>query len=264
MNHESPSNITGGGNAVRAGAVGLVFSGGVEALAGITLSVAAGEFIAIVGPSGCGKSTLLRLVTGLLAPTSGSIAVLGGAPEDARKSGAISFVFQQPALLPWRNVAQNVRLPLELGSRGGWVSSDSVPELLALVGLSEFAAAYPHELSGGMQMRASLARALATRPRMLLLDEPFGALDDITRQRLNEELLSLWRRDRWTALFVTHNVSEAVFLSQRVLVLSKRPGTIAAEFAVPFAYPRSPELRADGEFAGLCGEISATLREVSA
>ena len=191
------------------------FPSGVEALRDLNLEISRGQFVSIVGPSGCGKSTFLRLVAGLDAPTSGELRVDGHDPL------GLAFVFQDATLLPWRSVAHNITLPLELRRED---ADERVAQTLALVGLTDFAAAYPAQLSGGMRMRVSIARALVTRPQILLLDEPFGALDEITRQRLNEELLHLWQEDRWTGLFVTHNVSEAVFLSQRVLVMSARPG----------------------------------------
>lgn len=239
----------------------LVFPGGVRALAGLDLRVREGEFVSIVGPSGCGKSTFLRLAAGLLTPTEGTVRTGGGHdPRDKRWRRQVAFVFQQPTLLPWRTVERNVALPIELRGEGGSAAAARVREKVRLVGLEEFTAAHPHQLSGGMQMRVSLARALVTAPGLLLLDEPFAALDDITRQRLNEELLALRDRQRFTALFVTHNVSEAVFLGERVLVMSARPGRFVEELRVPFAYPRGPELRAEAEFAALCGEVSAMLR----
>lgn len=241
---------------------GLRFVGGVEALAGVDLRVARGELVALVGPSGCGKSTLLRLVAGLLRPTAGSLEVDGLAPEAARRRGGeFSLVFQSPTLLPWRTVAANAALPLELRGTPPPERRTRVAAVLELVGLADFAAALPHELSGGMRMRVALARALATQPRLLLLDEPFGALDDITRQRLNEELLALRGRDAWTALFVTHNVAEAVFLSHRVVVMSPRPGRVVAEVGVPFGFPRDPDLRGEPGFARLVAEIARRLRE---
>ncbi len=232
------------------------------------LRIDKGEFVAIVGPSGCGKSTLLRVLAGLVGPTAGRIEIAGLSPAEARrKLHEVAFVFQHPTLLPWRTVWGNVALPLELGrgspSQAAPVAPERMAEVIKLVGLSEFARAYPHQLSGGMQMRVSLARALVTRPDLLLMDEPFGALDDLTRNGLNEELLNLWSRDRWTGLFVTHNVGEAVFLSRRVLVLSRRPGRIVAEVEIPFAYPRVPELRAWPEFARLTGQIAARLAEAA-
>ena len=235
-------------------------------LTDVNLSVAKGEFVSIVGPSGCGKSTLLKLVAGLRTATSGQLTVDGEEPGDSQTKGA--FVFQEPNLLPWRTVAGNTRLPLELDQTSGPISNADSTELvertIRLVGLSpEDAMKRPSELSGGMRMRVSLARALVTDPGIMLLDEPFAALDDILRQQLNEELQRLWWSKRWTGLFVTHNVSEAVFLSQRVLVMSQSPGTILESIDVPFDFPRTPELRADSEFARLTGVVSGHLRRAA-
>ena len=226
------------------------FPSGVEALRDLNLEISRGQFVSIVGPSGCGKSTFLRLVAGLDAPTSGELRVNGHDPL------GLAFIFQDATLLPWRSVAHNITLPLELRRED---DDERIAQTLALVGLTDFAAAYPAQLSGGMRMRVSIARALVTRPQILLLDEPFGALDEITRQRLNEELLRLWQEDRWTGLFVTHNVSEAVFLSQRVLVMSARPGRILADIPIPFPYPRSPHLRSAPEFIRIANGISRQL-----
>ena len=242
----------------------LRYATGTEALTSFSLVSRRREFVSIVGPSGCGKSTFLRLAAGLLPPTSGVLHV-GGVPPSAagRAHCETAFVFQFPTLLPWRSVEDNVALPFELGATPSPRDEARLRTLLELVGLAPFANAMPHELSGGMQMRASLARALITRPELILLDEPFGALDDITRQRLNEDLLTLWQQDRWSALFVTHNVFEAAFMSERVLVMSARPGRVVAEFAVPFPFPRAAALRAAPAFAELTGRISAALREAS-
>lgn len=250
---------------VRVENLGVAFPNGTKALAAVDLEVAAGEFLALVGPSGCGKSTLLRVIAGLLAPSSGTAELAGrDCGRERREKQDISFVFQSPTLLPWRTVEKNVRLPLELQRRPLADSRERVEQLLELVGLQDFRRSYPHQLSGGMQMRLSLARALVTNPKILLLDEPFGALDDMTRQRLNEELLALWRRDGFTAIFVTHNVSEAAFLSDRVVVMSARPGRVVREHRVPFAHPREPGLRTSPEFARFCGEIAASLAEAFA
>ena len=226
------------------------FPSGVQALRDLDLEISRGQFVSIVGPSGCGKSTFLRLVAGLDAPTSGELRVEGHDPL------GLAFVFQDATLLPWRSVAHNITLPLELRRED---ADERVAQTLELVGLTDFAAAYPAQLSGGMRMRVSIARALVTRPQILLLDEPFGALDEITRQRLNEELLRLWQEDHWTSLFVTHNVSEAVFLSQRVLVMSARPGRILADIPIPFPYPRSAYLRSAPEFIRIANGISRQL-----
>lgn len=242
--------------------LGMSYDGRETIVDGVDLEVAAGEFVSLVGPSGCGKSTLLRLVAGLRDWTAGSLQVRGMAPGESDLKTA--FVFQDPNLLPWRTVEGNIRLPLELpGTRVAdpKVVSRRIAESLDLIGLSpQDAAKRPRQLSGGMRMRVSLARALVTEPQLLLLDEPFAALDDILRQQLNEELQRIWWERKWTGLFITHNVAEAVFLSQRVLVMSRRPGKILGEIKVPFDYPRKPELRAQADFAALTGEVSELLR----
>jgi NitT/TauT family transport system ATP-binding protein len=247
---------------VAADAVAMTFPGGIEALANIGFMLRPGEFVSLVGPSGCGKSTLLRLIAGLNHPTRGMLTVAGLPPAVARRSATrLSFVFQDATLLPWRSAEANVGLPLELAGVAASERRTRIGESLQMVGLADFARSRPRELSGGMRMRVSLARALVTGPELLLLDEPFGALDDMTRQKLNEDLLALWLRHRWTAVFVTHNMAEAAFLSTRILVMSPRPGTIVADVAVPFATPRRPELRAEAEFARFVGELGRTLRK---
>ncbi|MBI2502276.1 MAG: ABC transporter ATP-binding protein [Candidatus Latescibacteria bacterium] len=231
--------------------------GQVEVLAGIDLDIASGQFVSIVGPSGCGKSTLLRLIAGLAAPVSGSLHIAGLSPLEARRTRQdLAFVFQDATLLPWRSVEQNVALPLELSQRQRRADALSMAQALELVGLSAFAHSYPRQLSGGMRMRVSIARALVTHPGLLLMDEPFGALDELTRQRLNEELLRLWSQVGFTCVFVTHNVAEAVFLSQRVLVMSARPGRWLAEVAVPMPCPRDPDLRTSPSFNRIAEEVS--------
>ena len=230
--------------------------GALPALAGVDLAVRRGEFVTLVGPSGCGKSTLLRLVAGLAERTGGALRV-----DSPRR--ALAFVFQDPTLLPWRTVHANVRLPLEIAGRPDDEQRAAADAALALVGLAEFAAAHPAELSGGMRMRASLARALVARPELLLLDEPFGALDELTRERLDDELMRLWEKERWTVLAVTHSVHEAVLLSDRVVVLSPRPGRVVAELAIDLPRPRRAELLADPAFAALAGEVRAHLRAAS-
>lgn len=248
---------------IRAKELGLTFPGNHAALRDINFAISSGEFISLVGPSGCGKSSLLRLLAGLLKPTTGELIIPRAATDDATQTGGAGFVFQDPRLLPWRTVADNIRLPMELDGVSRTAQAARVAECLRLIGLTEAdAAKFPRQLSGGMRMRVSLARALAVSPKLLLLDEPFGALDDLLRQRLHGELLRIWQEQKWTAVFVTHNVSEAVFLSQRVFVMSPRPGTILSEIPVPFAYPRKPELRADVEFARLTGVVSDQLRGV--
>ena len=240
--------------------VEMRFASGQLGVRDVSLSVGRGELISLVGPSGCGKSTLLRMIAGLMAPTGGSLSVQAGSVNDSRTA----FVFQDSNLLPWRTVFDNIRLPLELRGVPFDQQQVAVEESLKLIGLKPTdATKRPRMLSGGMRMRVSLARALVTQPKLLLLDEPFAALDDLLRQLLNEELLRIWTEQHWTGLFVTHNVAEAVFLSQRVLVMSKSPGTFIADIAVPFAHPREPELRSTLEFAKLTGEVSRCLREVA-
>jgi NitT/TauT family transport system ATP-binding protein len=246
---------------VQASSVDVTYEGAIRALADVDFDIPAGQFTSIVGPSGCGKSTLLRLIAGLVSPTRGELSVAGESPRVARRTAArLSFVFQDATLLPWRTVRANVRLPLELQGTPRERREGLVRNALTLVGLADFAGRYPSELSGGMRMRASLARSLVTDPELLLLDEPFGALDDITRQALNEELMNLWNKRRWTGVFVTHNIAEAVFLSERILVMSPRPGRIVADVQVPFGMPRSHELRSQAEFARLSGEVAVQLR----
>lgn len=232
-------------------------AGAVTALQNVSATVSAGEFVVVVGPSGCGKSTLLRLVGGLIAPTQGSIRVGGVAPEQARLAREISFVFQQPVLLPWYTAQQNVELPLHLF---GWSSQQrrtAAQHFLHVVGLSQFADAYPNQLSGGMQQRVAIARALSFEPAVLLMDEPFGALDEITRERLNSELLHIWSNINATVLFVTHSLIEAVFLADRVLVFSARPGRMVSDVHIPLSRPRTIDLLEQDSFL----QSVATLRQ---
>jgi NitT/TauT family transport system ATP-binding protein len=227
------------------------FPDGTTALSGVELRVPAREFVSVIGPSGCGKSTLLRVASNLTQATDGTVQV------QTRKIG---YVFQDPTLLPWRTVQGNVELVAELRGLAKGERRRRADAAIELVGLSEFAGHRPRALSGGMRMRVSLARSLTLEPELFLFDEPFGALDEIARERLNDELLQLYLTQRFTALFVTHSVTEAVFLSTRVLVMSGRPGRIIGDFAVPFEYPRSPKLRFEERFARLAGQVSARLR----
>jgi NitT/TauT family transport system ATP-binding protein len=245
--------------------VGMAFGSAPPSLAEVSLRIAAGEFVSLVGPSGCGKSTLLRLTAGLLDATRGSLTVKNLAPAAARKSDVrMAFVFQDPTLLPWRTVIENIRLPLELLGVPADRHQALISASLKLIGLrDDDLGKRPRNLSGGMRMRVSLARALVTEPQLLLLDEPFAALDDMLRQQLNEELVRIWREKNWTGLFVTHNVAEAVFLSERVVILSSRPGTVAADIPIPFSYPRTADLRGTPEFARLTADVSAKLREAA-
>jgi NitT/TauT family transport system ATP-binding protein len=241
--------------------VGKQFKTTGEVLRAIDLTIAKGEFVSLLGPSGCGKSTLLRLIAGLDTPTTGTIEVHDVNVPNVRR--AMGVVFQDARLLPWRSAADNVTLPLELLHWPREERAARVARVLAMVGLERYADTYPAELSGGMKMRVSLARSLVTAPEMMLLDEPFGALDEITRQGLNDELLKLWQQDRWTALFVTHNIVEAVFLSQRVVVMGRHPGVIRHISEVPFPYPRPAALRTAPEFGRLVGELMGHLERVS-
>jgi NitT/TauT family transport system ATP-binding protein len=223
--------------------------GRVDAVSDAHLSVNSGEFVSLLGPSGCGKTTLLRMVGDLETPTSGRIEVNGQSPSEARKRRQIGTVFQKPSLLEWRNVTDNVRLPGEIF--GDISVTERVSEMIRKVGLTGFEKAYPRELSGGMQSRVAIARALTHRPSVLLMDEPFGALDEITRERLQIELLQVWREAQAAVLFVTHSISEALMLSDRVVVMSPRPGRIVEDLAIPFKRPRDGHLRTDPEFVAL-------------
>ena len=244
--------------AVRLGAVTKVYDNGVAALGPLDLDVRRGEFVSLLGPSGCGKSTALRLIAGLTTPSSGVVGVSRRANE-TRAGHAIGFVFQEPTLMPWASVQDNVRLPLKLAGMPATEADRRISEALAQVALSEFAAAYPRELSGGMRMRVSLARALVTRPDILLMDEPFAALDEITRFRLNNDLLELWRKLNMTVIFVTHSVFESVYLSQRVVVMSSRPGRVSAEFRIDTPEPRVEDFRMSASYAAYCREVSQAL-----
>ena len=245
--------------------VGVRFPNDVEALRDVDCTLRTGELVALVGPSGCGKSTLLRVLAGLAQPTTGTVEIAGRPPAEARREAApIGIVFQQPTLLAWRTVARNTVLPLELAGVAGATRDADARALLEAVGLAEFADAYPHQLSGGMRMRVAVARALVHRPALLLMDVPFAALDELTRETLQEELLALRARHGFTTLFVTHNVFEAVFLADRVLVMTPRPGRVVGEVAVPFGRTRDAELRADPAFAQLAGQVARRLREAQA
>jgi len=235
-------------------AVGLTYPDGTDALHNTSVSVAAGEFVSIVGPSGCGKSTLLRLASGLITPTSGTMS----------RTGTVQFVFQDSTLLPWRSVRGNVALNLELQKVEKSELDERTNRALALVGLLDSAEKLPRQLSGGMKMRTSLARSLVCEPDMYLFDEPFAALDEFSRERLNVELRTMLSTRNAASLFVTHSIAEAVFLSHRVLVMSPRPGTIVREFAIPFGPDRQQDLRYSPEFAQLSGEIAQSLRELIA
>ena len=230
----------------------------VTALSGIDLDVTRGEFLTLLGPSGCGKSTLLRAVADLVPPSAGDIRILGGTAGAARRRRDIGFVFQDPALLPWRTALANVALPLEVANGAKHKGKATPSELLELVGLKGWEHSYPHELSGGMRQRVSIARALVSDPQVLLMDEPFGALDEITRDRLNEELRRVWRETGTTILFVTHSIYEAAFLGQRVLMLASNPGRVREIIPVQLPEERALAIRETVEFV----ELAAYLRRV--
>ncbi|HVH80997.1 MAG TPA: ABC transporter ATP-binding protein [Stellaceae bacterium] len=234
--------------------VGKRFASGLEALTGIDLTVSRGEFLSVLGPSGCGKSTLLRIVAGLTSPSTGDCRLMvDHAP------GRIGFVFQEPTLMPWSTVIGNVLLPFRIARRAGGEARERAREAVRAVGLAGFENAYPHQLSGGMRMRVSLARALVTDPDLLLLDEPFAALDEITRLQLNDDLLRLWERHRPTILFVTHSVFESVYLSTRIAVMSARPGRVTTDIAVELPQPRRREVRMSAAYGAVCDGVSAAL-----
>ncbi|MFO1087799.1 MAG: ABC transporter ATP-binding protein [Reyranellaceae bacterium] len=248
--------------AVRCERVSVRFTterGTVTALENVDLSIARGSFLTLLGPSGCGKSTLLRVMADLIEPTGGKITLLGDVPTTARLNREIGFVFQDAALLPWRNVLDNVTLPLQVGGGKALPGARSPRELIDLVGLAGWEGALPHELSGGMRQRVAIARALVSGPRLLLMDEPFGALDEITRDRLNEELLQVWESTGTTIVFVTHSIYEAAFLGQQVLLLAARPGRVRELVPVTLPNPRRLAMRETQEFVALAGTLRRIL-----
>ncbi|WP_027051290.1 ABC transporter ATP-binding protein [Mesorhizobium erdmanii] len=236
--------------------VGKVFSNGVTALSSVDLTIREGDFLSLLGPSGCGKSTALRLIAGLSTPTSGVLDWRGGGSLDRANIG---FVFQEPTLLPWASVFDNVWLPLRLKGISRAKAAPAITQMLARVHLTGFEDAVPRELSGGMKMRVSIARAMVTKPRVLLMDEPFAALDEITRFKLNNDLLELWQDERFTVVFVTHSVFESVFLSNRVVVMAARPGRVFDELAIDASYPRDEAFRTSPDYAALCRQASDVL-----
>jgi NitT/TauT family transport system ATP-binding protein len=238
--------------------------GQVHAVADVSLSVRPGEFVSLLGPSGCGKSTLLRVIAGLTPPTVGEVRIAGARPADAQREKRVGMVFQQAALMPWRTVVSNVSLPLEVNRRGTSRSKHAISDLLTLVGLAEFGAAYPHQLSGGMQQRVAIARALIFDPDILLMDEPFGALDEITRDQMRYELLRIWSAARKTVVFVTHSIAEAIILSDRIAVMSARPGKVREILDVNLPRPRDERLEMSPEFLALAEHLKHLLRPSSA
>ncbi len=246
--------------AVRFTHISKRFASGPPILQSLSADIPAGQFVSIIGPSGCGKSTLLKLAAGLTAPTAGTVEIDGQSPAAARKS--ISFIFQDPTLLPWRTVRENIALGLELAHVPRSERTQIANQQINLVNLQHVANHYPRQLSGGMKMRVSIARALASSPRLLLLDEPFAALDEISRDRLNEELLRLRQQQSWTVLFVTHSIAEAVFLSDRILVLAAHPGRLVHDVPITLPQPRTTATRASAAFDRTIAEVSRTLRHV--
>jgi NitT/TauT family transport system ATP-binding protein len=262
--------------------VGKTFTSGTTALEGFNLDVSDGEFVSLLGPSGCGKSTALRIVAGLSAASEGTVEWPGAAAGTASRvyptcsnldrrtracpssDGRIGFVFQEPTLMPWADVVANVRLPLKLARAGEAWARAAVCQALDRVGLADFANAFPRELSGGMKMRTSIARALVTEPELLLMDEPFAALDEITRFKLNNDLLALWQELRHTVIFVTHSVFESVYLSQRIVVMTPRAGRVFTEIAIPAPYPRDERFRTSADYAGFCRLVSEALGQAMA
>ena len=239
------------------------FDDGTQALQALDLDLKRGEFLSIIGPSGCGKSTLLRIIAGLSAPSAGRIVWSqegGGQPD----GGDLAVVFQEPTLMPWARVIDNVMLPLKLKAMDRAEARARAADALARVGLAGFEQAFPRQLSGGMKMRVSIARALVTAPRLLLLDEPFAALDEITRLKLNDDLLELWAQHGWTVVFVTHSVYESVFLSNRVVVMTPRPGRIIADLAIDESYPRGRNFRHEQSYAHSCRAVSNALAKAMA
>jgi NitT/TauT family transport system ATP-binding protein len=241
------------------------FSNGTLAIQRVDLDLAAGEFVSLLGPSGCGKSTLLRIVAGLGTPSAGRVEWPGAAHNGTGAAHPdLGFVFQDPTLMPWADALRNVMLPLTLARVAKAEARERAMQMLDLVGLKGFEASYPRELSGGMRMRVSIARALVTRPRILLMDEPFAALDEITRHRLNDDLLALWWRNRFTVVFVTHSVFESVYLAQRIVVMAARPGRVMADLANAAPYPRDALFRTSADYAQLCRVASETLKRAIA
>lgn len=233
--------------------VGMTFPDGTVALDDVDVEIRRGEFVALLGPSGCGKSTMLRIASGLQPWTAGEVVA---------NTDQVGYVFQDATLLPWRTVEKNVSLFAELEGFGKAQAAEAVARTLEVVGLTQFAKHYPRQLSGGMKMRVSLARSLVLKPELFMFDEPFAALDEITRQMLNDEVLRLYQAEEFTGIFVTHSVAEAVYLSSRVVVMAARPGRVNQVFDVPFGYPRSVDLRFDPAFAELTGRVSQAMREV--
>ncbi|NJK61692.1 MAG: ABC transporter ATP-binding protein [Synechococcaceae cyanobacterium SM2_3_1] len=242
--------------------ISKIYANGTVALQDMNLTIQKSQFVSLVGPSGCGKSTVLRIIAGLGQKSEGSLH--WGESLDPEAQGQLAYVFQEPALMPWANVMENVRLPLKLMRIPKRDSTSRVRQALQLVQLEGVEAAFPRELSGGMRMRVSIARALVTGPSLLLMDEPFGSLDEITRSKLNSELLELWSQKRWTVIFVTHNIYEAVYLSNRVVVMAARPGRVVADVGIHAPYPRTEAFRTSPLYNEYCRDVATHLAEAMA
>ena len=254
-----PARAPRGATLVSLRSISKAFSSGTLALKDMSLDIGRGEFLSLLGPSGCGKSTVLRIIAGLGAPTSGTIEWMTADYDAGRPHPEIAFVFQEPTLMPWATVFSNVWLPLRLKGMSKSAARGEVMEALRMVGLETFAHAYPRELSGGMKMRVSIARALITKPKLLLMDEPFAALDEITRFKLNNDLLELWERFGWTVIFVTHSVFESVYLSERIVVMGGRPGRVFQDLEIDAPYPRHEEFRTSALYNENCRRASDVL-----
>jgi NitT/TauT family transport system ATP-binding protein len=266
----APAKLRRGDAVVSIRRVSKKFSNGTLAVRDVDLDLYAGEFLSLLGPSGCGKSTLLRMIAGLGETSAGTITwplsttMDATAHTDATRRGELGFVFQEPTLMPWATTLANVMMPLKLKGIAKTEAEARAKDMLDSVGLTGFLKSYPRELSGGMKMRVSIARALVTQPRLLLMDEPFAALDEITRHKLNDDLLRLWEKQRFTAVFVTHSVFESVYLSERIVVMATRPGRIMADLAVDAPYPRDEIFRTSAEYGALCRVASETLKRAIA
>lgn len=244
--------------AIRLNAVGKTYANGTLALDNVNLAIAPSEFVSVVGPSGCGKSTVLRMMAGLEKLTAGEVQW-----GDTVLRNRLAFVFQDASLMPWSTIYDNVRLPLRLSRVPAPKAEGAIAQALDMVGLRGFERAYPRQLSGGMKMRVSIARALVTQPSLMLMDEPFGALDEMTRSKLNSDILRLWQAQQWTVVFVTHNIYEAVYLSQRVVIMAAQPGRIIADIAIDAPYPRDQEFRTSALFNNYCREVAHHLSEAT-
>lgn len=242
--------------------IGMEYQNGVTALTNVSIDIKKGEFVSLLGPSGCGKTTLLRIIADLLKPTSGEVTVGGETPTEARLKRKYGIVFQSPVLYDWRTVKKNVMLPMEILKVPKADREERAMQMLELVGLTDFADRYPKQLSGGMQQRVGIARALAIQPEILLMDEPFSALDEFTREKLHEDLLRIWRKTDKTIVFVTHNIAESVFLSDRVCVLSPHPGRLSALIDIDFARPRTAEIKNTIEFTDYVAKIRGSFEGV--